>query len=72
MDHWAFRKYSKEIKDIILRMLVKNPCDRITPEEALKHPFFVKNGYKYFKMKEENMNDFVKGMSIPENPIKES
>lgn len=54
MDHWAFRKYSKEIKDIILKMLVKNPCDRITPEEALLHPFFVKNNFTNYKQTEDN------------------
>ena len=64
MDHWAFRKYSKEIKDIILRMLIKNPCDRITPDEALRHAFFVKNrlknGFSNIKMKEDNIGEIPK------------
>ena len=28
-------------------MLRKNPAKRITPEDALKHNFFVRNGFKY-------------------------
>ena len=45
MDNYAFRKYSnsKDIKDLINQMLVKNADHRITPEKALRHKFFVKH-----------------------------
>lgn len=35
MDNAAFRRFSKETKDCVIKMLIKNPNDRITPEEAL-------------------------------------
>ena len=44
MDNHAFKKYSSEVKDIINQMLMKSPEQRITPEKALKHKFFIKNG----------------------------
>lgn len=44
MDNYAFKRFSRETKDIILKMLIKKPEKRITPEEALKHPYFEKNG----------------------------
>jgi hypothetical protein len=31
MDNFSFRRYSKDIKDIIVKMLIKNPERRITP-----------------------------------------
>lgn len=42
MNHVAFRRVSKETKEIILKMLIKDPENRITPEEVLNHPFFVR------------------------------
>lgn len=45
MDNFSFRRYSKETKDIIIKMLLKNPDRRITPAEALKHKYFVNNGF---------------------------
>ncbi|KAK8852612.1 Serine/threonine-protein kinase ulk2 [Tritrichomonas musculus] len=36
-------KVPPDLKDLLLKMLVKNPSDRITAEEALAHPYF--NGY---------------------------
>jgi serine/threonine protein kinase len=42
MSNIAFRRFSKETKEIILKMLIKNPQMRITPEEVLKHKYFVK------------------------------
>ena len=42
MNHLAFRRVSKENKDIIIEMLRKNPESRIKPEKVLSHPFFVK------------------------------
>jgi serine/threonine protein kinase len=44
MDNFAFRRFSKETKDIIKQMLQKVPERRITPTNALKHRFFVRNG----------------------------
>jgi serine/threonine protein kinase len=45
MDNFSFRRFSKETKDIIMKMLIKNPDRRITPEMALKHKYFVRNGF---------------------------
>lgn len=42
MNHLAFRRVSKENKEIIVEMLKKNPDQRIKPEKVLHHPFFVK------------------------------
>jgi serine/threonine protein kinase len=44
MDNPSFKNYSKEIKDIIVKMLIKNQEKRINPQDALIHPFFIKNG----------------------------
>ena len=32
--------FSPDLKDIVLKMLVKDPCNRITPQQALNHPWF--------------------------------
>jgi len=44
MDNFAFRRFSKETKDIIRQMLQKTPERRITPANALKHKYFIRNG----------------------------
>jgi len=44
MKNYAFKRFSKETEDIIAKMLVKNPDNRITPAQALKHRFFARNG----------------------------
>merc|ERR1711933_623867 len=36
--HW--QKISKEAKDLISKLLIKNPAQRITCENAMKHPWF--------------------------------
>lgn len=33
---------SPECKDILSKMLIKNPKDRITVDDALLHPFFTR------------------------------
>jgi serine/threonine protein kinase len=38
-------KVSKECKDLLLRMLTKDPSKRITVDEALVHPVFFFHGY---------------------------
>ena len=45
MENSAFRRFSKETKDIISKMLIKKPERRITPDQALRHPYFSKNGF---------------------------
>lgn len=35
MQNPVFAKYSKDIRDLILKMLCKNPAKRITPKQAL-------------------------------------
>jgi len=44
MDHVVFQRFVPEAKDLIIQMLKKDPMDRIKPEEALLHPYFVKTG----------------------------
>jgi len=44
MENLCFRNYSRETKDLILKLLTKNPEKRITPEQALQHRYFVRNG----------------------------
>jgi len=36
-------KISKECKDLLLRMLIKEPKNRITVDEAILHPVFLKH-----------------------------
>ena len=38
---------ARETQDLILRMLRKNPDDRITPEEALNHKYFKQNAFNF-------------------------
>ena len=33
---------SEDCKDLLRKMLIKNPKERITVDDALKHPFFKK------------------------------
>jgi serine/threonine protein kinase len=71
MDNYAFRKYtnSRHIKDLINKMLVKNPDHRITPEKALRHPFFEKHKLAEnlnYVIKESNNNNNTSKNSLPE------
>jgi len=45
MENPSFKRFSYEVKDIIWRMLAKSPTLRMTPQQALVHPFFIKNGF---------------------------
>ena len=62
MDNFSFRRYSKDTKDIIVKMLIKNPERRITPQQALKHKYFIKNGFtkletnKLYQNKDKNID----------------
>lgn len=38
----AFSRFVPEAKDLISKMLIKDPLQRIKPEEALLHPYFIK------------------------------
>lgn len=40
----AFSRFIPEAKDLIRKMLLKDPGERIKPQEALRHPYFVKTG----------------------------
>ena len=40
----AFQRFVPEAKDLISKMLLKDPIKRIKPEEALLHPYFIKTG----------------------------
>lgn len=40
----AFSRFVPEAKDLITKMLIKDPLLRIKPEEALLHPYFIKTG----------------------------
>lgn len=44
MDLSAFSRFVPEAKDLIMRMLNKDPILRIKPEEALQHEYFIKTG----------------------------
>jgi serine/threonine protein kinase len=47
-----FSRFSKETKELLWKMLRKKPEKRITTEDALKHPFFERNGFtKYIETK---------------------
>ena len=50
MNLLPFRKVSTETKDLILKMLEKNPVKRITPQKSLEHALFTKK----FKFKKKN------------------
>ena len=43
-ENHCFNRFSLHVKDLLSKMLVKNPQERITPEAALNHPFFKVNG----------------------------
>ena len=42
LESESWTTISEECKDIVRKMLTKNPKERITIEEALKHPFIKK------------------------------
>ena len=41
----CFKRFMPEAKDLMMKMLIKNPYDRITPAQALEHPYFIKTGH---------------------------
>ena len=41
MYHIAFRSVSKEVQEIVRKMLIKEPNERITSTELLNHPYFI-------------------------------
>lgn len=45
MENSAFKRFLPDVKDLMIKMLTKDPETRITPQEALKHPYFVKTGH---------------------------
>ena len=40
----AFQRFVPEAKDLITKMLIKDPLQRIKPEDAVMHPYFIKTG----------------------------
>lgn len=76
-DKNIYDPLSKQAKDLLMRMLDKNPETRITTSEALKHPFFTLKD-KLAKMPsfeevpdvfdEEQMNTREKGTSLFAKP----
>lgn len=51
MSHPGFRRVCKDTKDIILKMLHKDPLKRITPDQILSHKLFTKV-YKFGQLQE--------------------
>ena len=45
MNNVCFQRFLPETKELIQRMLNKNPEKRITPTEALNHMYFKKLGF---------------------------
>jgi serine/threonine protein kinase len=61
---WA--RVSADAKDLISRMLVKDPKQRISTKEILNHPWIVANIKEDFKMEDECFADFCLDMvSVP-------
>ena len=53
-NHKEFSTVSQEGKNLIRRMLIVEPSDRITPQQALKDPWFAK--YKHMDKNDEEQN----------------
>lgn len=75
MDNYAFRKFQNQklIKDLINKMLIKNPEQRITTEKALKHQFFVKHNLaesQSYVIKESSKKDNKKDLKLAETKEK--
>lgn len=45
MSHPCFSRFIPETRDLIQKMLIKDPRQRITPQEALGHPYFKRLGF---------------------------
>ena len=41
MYHLAFRNFNRDVQDIVQKMLIKEPSERITTTELLNHTYFV-------------------------------
>ena len=56
-----FNKSSEELKDLISKLLAKNPDNRISAEEALQHEWFIKNKTKdkLTELKTKDLNDLL-------------
>jgi serine/threonine protein kinase len=49
MNEKEWAHISPEAKDFVQKLLIKNPKDRLTAEEGLKHPWF-KDRFEYGKL----------------------
>lgn len=52
----AFSRFIPEAKDLIRKMLLKDPLERIKPREALQHPYFIKTGMAKHPVDEAQAN----------------
>lgn len=45
MNNAAFKRFLPEVKDLMSKMLEKDPEARITPLQAMQHEYFIKTGH---------------------------
>lgn len=59
-----YRKHGDEAYDLLVKMLKKNPKERITAKEALKHPFF-DSSHEINKEREEEKKEVYPTLDSP-------
>ncbi len=64
----ASQNKGRELVDLIQRMLAYDPSKRITPEEALKHPFFRMTSLEYFPQNIRQLIEEYRGGADPIPP----
>lgn len=71
MENPCFERFCPETKDLMSAMLIKDPKNRITCEEALLHPYFINMGF-YEKEEKKTPRSRADNLSVIAEDVNET